>query len=140
MNGQEPELPPSESPASQAPLPAPGAPPPSGKEFLYPAFMAAICSGALSGVPVLKVGCLLWMVGGGMLAVYFFEQKHGRPLLRAADGARLGMMTGFFGFFFGFFVNLFSQLLIFRGFGGVIKAYRSQIEKSPMPPGPDSAQ
>ena len=85
MNRPEPGFPISEH---QPPAPPPagvGVAPPTGQEFLYPAFMAAICSGVLSGVPVLNIGCLLWMTGGGTLAVYFFEQKHGRPLLRTAD-------------------------------------------------------
>jgi hypothetical protein len=135
LNGQDPET------FEPPPAPSPqGTVPPTGQEFLYPAFMAAICAGVLSGVPLLNLGCLIWIVGGGMLAVYFFEQKHGRPLVRLADGARLGMITGFFGFFFYFFVNMLSQLLIMRGPRGVLEAYRQVIEKYPMPPGPEAEQ
>jgi hypothetical protein len=123
------------------PPPGPAVPAPaSGQEYLYPAFMAAICAGALAGVPVLNIGCCLWMVGGGILAVYFFEQKHGRPLTRLGDGSRLGTMTGFFGFFLAFFINLFSQILIFRGLGGMFDAYRRQLERYPWPPGPQAAE
>ncbi len=140
MNGQEPE-PLEPSPPPPPPYSGPtGVVPPTGHEFLYPAFMAAICSGVLSGVPVLNLGCPIWMIGGGVLAVYFFEQKHARPLMRLADGARLGMMTGFFGFFFYFFVNLLSQLLIMRGPQRMIEAYRQVVEKYPMPPGPEAEQ
>ncbi len=102
--------------------------------------MASICSGVLSGVPVLNLGCPIWMIGGGVLAVYFFDLKHARPLVRLADGARLGMITGFFGFFFYFFVNLLSQLLIMRGPQRMLEAYRQAIEKYPMPPGPEADQ
>lgn len=138
MNGMEPELPSSDE--QPAPSPPAGVAPPTGHEFLYPAFFAAICSGVLSGVPVLDLGCLLWMTGGGALAVYFYSEKHGRPLVRPSDGARLGMITGFFGFFFGFFVKIFSQLLIFRGLSHVVDAYKDQIEHYEMPPGPEAAQ
>ena len=114
--------------------------PPTGQELLYPAFMAAICAGVLSGVPVLNTGCCLWMAGGGVLAVYFFELKTGRPLTRLGDGARLGTITGFFGFFLAFFVNLLSQILIYRGIGGTLERYRQEIEKMPVSPDPQSKE
>jgi hypothetical protein len=128
-----------ETPVTQEVFPA-GVAPPTGQELLYPAFMAAICAGVLSGVPVLNTGCCLWMSGGGVLAVYFFELKTGRPLTRLGDGARLGTITGFFGFFVAFFVNLFSQILIYRGISGVLERYHEEIARMPVSPDPQSKE
>lgn len=138
MNGDEPIPPDPEIPPEPVPLPSMGVAPPTAQELLYPAFMAAICSGVLSGVPLLNIGCCLWTAGGGLLAVYFFELKHGRPLIRLADGARLGLITGFFGFFVSFFVNLFSQLLIHRGISRLLDNYREQLSKTPIGSDPQS--
>ncbi len=142
MNGDE-QIPPSpEIPPEPEPPPPPvmGVAPPSAQEFMYPAFMAAICSGVLSGVPLLNIGCCLWTAGGGVLADYFFELKHGRPLTRVADGARLGLITGFFGFFIAFFVNLLSQVLIHRGLSNQVDNYREQLARSPMATDPQSKE
>jgi hypothetical protein len=117
----------------QLPETPPGPPeiaPAAGHEYLSPAFMAAICAGVLTGVPVLNLLCCLWMIGGGALAVHFFRLIHGRPLVRLGDGARLGTITGFFGFFVAFFVNLFSQLLIHRGASGFLARFRESLERS----------
>lgn len=124
-DGQPPAFPAPEIPGSTT-----GPAPALGQELLYPAFMAGICAGVLSGVPLINACCCLWMVGGGMLAVYFFLLKHGRPLTNPRDGARLGLLTGFFGFFVGFFVNVFSQILIHRGVQAFIVRYREALEKS----------
>ena len=132
-----------ERPAPQPPEPAPlppGLASPTGEELLYPAFMAGICAGALSGVPLINVFCCLWMVGGGMLAVYFFYLKTGRGLPSPADGARLGLLTGLFGFLVAFFVNVLSQLLIHRGVQGAMARYREQIQKSPLGSDPQSKE
>jgi hypothetical protein len=127
------QLPLPEQPRQPEATPPPqGVAPPAGQELLYPAVMSAICSGVLSGVPLLNAGCCLWMAGGGILAVYFFELKHGRPLVRLGDGARLGLITGFFGFFVAFFVNLFSQILIYRGFAKLLDKYREQMAATPI--------
>ncbi len=126
--------PPTEGRAPGPSLPAPF----TAQELAYPAIMAGICAGVLSGVPLINICCCLWMAGGGMLAVYFFYLKAGQPLTNIRDGTRLGMLTGFFGFLVALFVNIFSQLMIHRGIHGVISRYREQIEKSPMASDPQS--
>ena len=113
---------------------------PTGQELLYPAFMAGVCSGALSGVPLINICSCLWMLGGGMLAVYFFRLKNGWALPNPGDGARLGMLTGFFGFFLAFFINVFSQLLIHRGVQGFLARYREQVQRSPAASDPQSRE
>ena len=114
-------------------MPQPGTTVPSPTlkaDFLKPAFWAGFCSGVLSGVPLLNLGCCIWMAGGGTLAVYFFQLQNGFPLKRPGDGGRLGLLAGLFGFLFSSAVNLLSQLLLFRGWDKFTKALREQLQRS----------
>ena len=113
-------------------LPDPEPSPPSAPvqaDYLYPAFWAGVCSGVLSGVPLLSEACCLWMTGGGTLAVYFFQLKNGFPLKKAGDGARLGLFTGVFGGLISVAVNFGSQLLLSRGVSTMLQAFREQIKQ-----------
>ena len=119
--------------SDMTPIPAaPGAGPPSNAagDYLKPAFWAGICAGVLSGVPLLSAGCCLWMAGGGTLAVYFFQLQNSFPLRRPGDGARLGMLAGFFGFLVASIVNVSSQLLLFRGWEKFTTVLRRQLEQT----------
>ncbi|HEY2435515.1 MAG TPA: hypothetical protein VGI12_22790 [Vicinamibacterales bacterium] len=64
-----------------------------------PALYAGIAIGVLSGLPVVNIGnclCCLWVVGGGVLAVYLMQKEHPYPV-GAADGALVGLMAGALG-------------------------------------------
>jgi len=53
----------------------------------------------LTVIPVVGAGCCLWMLGGGALAVFFYERRqHSLPVTRGM-GARLGLLAGLLGFF-----------------------------------------
>jgi len=118
-------------------------PVPVQADYLYPAFWAGVCSGILSGVPLLNSACCLWMTGGGMLAVYFFYLKNGFPLKKAGDGARLGLFTGIIGSLISTAVNFGSQLLINRGVSNMMEAVRKgilEMERSLPPTTPPDPQ
>ncbi|GEM_PF-6239113 len=99
-----------------------GVPPPPDTDalppgdYIQPAFWAAICSGVLTGVPLLSEGFCLWLSGGGMLAVYFFKLMNGFVPRRTSDGARLGMLTGAFAFFVWLAVSMLANRLLHVGF------------------------
>jgi len=114
---------------SSEPSPAPSGQGPVQADYLYPAFWAGVCSGVLTGVPLLSEACCLWMTGGGMLAVYFFHLKNGFLLKKPGDGARLGLFTGIFGGLISVVVNFGSQLLLSRGFSNMLQAFRDQIKQ-----------
>src|SRR6266542_1040356 len=55
--------------------------------------------GVLSALPIVSAGnicCCLWVVSGGLVAAYVFQQQHSAPI-SAADGALVGLLAGIFG-------------------------------------------
>ena len=63
---------------------------------LQPAFFGGLVIGVLSALPFVNVCCSLWMVTGGVVAVYLMQQNHPYPV-NAADGALVGLLAGMFG-------------------------------------------
>ncbi len=58
-----------------------------------PALIGGILAGILSGAPFFNCFCCLWIIGGAILAAYFFS-KDSPVALGAGDGAILGILTG----------------------------------------------
>ena len=55
--------------------------------------------GVLSALPIIQVGnacCCMWVVSGGLVAAYVFQQNHPAPMT-AADGALAGLLAGLLG-------------------------------------------
>jgi hypothetical protein len=55
--------------------------------------------GVLSALPIVSVGnfcCCLWVVSGGVIAVYVLQQNQPVPIT-PADGALVGLLAGIFG-------------------------------------------
>src|SRR5205823_9286446 len=53
----------------------------------------------LSALPIVSAAnicCCLWVVSGGLVAAYVFQQQHSAPI-SAADGALAGLLAGIFG-------------------------------------------
>ncbi len=93
--------------------------PVSGPQMLGPAFMAGIASGVLLGVPGTSICGLLWMLGGGVLAVFFFRKQFGRAAL-PNEAARLGLMSGCVGSLVAGVVAFISLAMIRRSPAGLI--------------------
>jgi uncharacterized membrane protein YeaQ/YmgE (transglycosylase-associated protein family) len=75
---------------------------------LQPAFWGGLFIGVLSGLPFVKMGnvcCCLWVVSGGVLAVWLAQSNQPQPV-RAADGALLGLVAGIIGAIVVFPLNL----------------------------------
>ena len=66
---------------------------------LQPALLGGLFIGVLSALPIINMGnccCCLWVLGGGVLAVYLRQQN--LPVaLEASEGALLGLMAGVIG-------------------------------------------
>ena len=84
----EPAPPPASSP--------PPFPPTAGPMLTKPALMAGVLLGVLSAMPYVSFCCLLWVAGGGVLAVYFLRTETPGSI-SAGTGASLGLLTGLFG-------------------------------------------
>ena len=58
---------------------------------------AALVGGAIAGVlsiiPIVQYCCILWAIGGGILAVFLYT-KNTRATLTPGDGAMLGAVAG----------------------------------------------
>jgi len=68
------------------------------------AVKAAAMMGLLAGVPssvrFLSLGCCLWVIGGGALAVMMYQKWKLAGIVTTGMGARIGAVTGFFAYVF----------------------------------------
>lgn len=110
----------------------------TGPEMLGPAFMAGLAGGVLVGVPGINNLSCLWMLSSGILAVFFFRKQFGRSAL-PNEAARLGVMSGFFGFLVAFFVSFLSMALIRRNPLGLVESLRENMQRSVQLVKPDDA-
>ncbi|MEW5979053.1 MAG: zinc ribbon domain-containing protein [Acidobacteriota bacterium] len=71
---------------------------PAGSEvgLVKPALMAGIIMGSLSALPLVSCCCLVWVCGGGILAVYFLRNET-KGEITVGKGAQLGFLAGMFG-------------------------------------------
>jgi hypothetical protein len=75
---------------------------------LQPAFFGGLLIGVLSALPIVSAGnccCCLWIVAGGMLAVYL-RQQNSPFAVTSAEGALLGLMAGAIGAVVGILVSI----------------------------------
>ena len=66
---------------------------------LQPALYGGLFIGVLSALPLVNVGnccCCLWVVCGGVLAVYL-RQQNSPFAVTSAEGALVGLLAGLFG-------------------------------------------
>ena len=66
---------------------------------LQPALLGGVFIGVMSALPIINAGnccCCLWVLAGGALAVYLYQQNS--PVsVPAAEGAFLGLLAGLIG-------------------------------------------
>ncbi|MBM3804549.1 MAG: hypothetical protein FJW26_19805 [Acidimicrobiia bacterium] len=77
------------------PPPLPHGPP----ALLKPAFLGGIAIGVLSALPLVNCCCLLWLGGGGLLAVYLLRQEY-MGEIAAGLGAKVAFFAGMIGALF----------------------------------------
>jgi hypothetical protein len=68
---------------------------------LQPALIGGIVMGVLSALPIVAAGnlcCCLWVIGGGAVAAYLFQQNQTAPMT-PGDGALVGLLAGLIGAF-----------------------------------------
>ena len=77
-------------------------PPPLPSEpssVLKPAFLSGVALGVLCALPLVNCCCLLWLGGGGLLAVYLLRQEYPGEIA-AGLGAKVGFLAGMIGALF----------------------------------------
>jgi len=70
--------------------------------------------GVLSALPIISAGnvcCCLWVVSGGAVAAYLFQQNRSTPMT-PADGALVGLLAGLAGALVRSVVSIPIDLLI----------------------------
>jgi hypothetical protein len=78
----------------------------SGK--LQPALLGGLFVGILSALPIINMGnccCCLWVLGGGVLAVYL-RQQNSPTTIESSEGALLGLMAGAIGAIIGGLISI----------------------------------
>jgi len=101
----------------RAPLPLSSSVPPLSPPqapLMRPALLAGIVLAVLSALPVVSCCCLIWLVGGGVLAVYFLRNEMAGEISPGL-GARLGLLTALFGAVFWQLLDLPMSLIDGRG-------------------------
>ena len=70
--------------------------------------------GVLSALPIISAGnacCCLWVVSGGLIAAYLFQQNQTTPIT-PADGALIGLLAGLAGALVRFVVAIPIDFLV----------------------------
>ena len=69
--------------------------------FTQPVLVGGVVAGALSALPLISAGnlcCCLWLITGGVVAAYVFQQNQTMPMT-PGDGALVGVLAGVTGAF-----------------------------------------
>ena len=69
--------------------------------YTQPALIGGVVMGVLSALPIISAAnacCCLWVVSGGVIAAYLFQQNRTTPIT-PADGALVGLLAGLTGAF-----------------------------------------
>ncbi len=96
---QEPALPPEPEPVLPPPPVSyypPAAAPSAPLNLTRPALLAGVIMGVASSLPIVSCCCWLWVIAGGVLAVYFLRQET-KSDIETGTGAKLGLLTGAIG-------------------------------------------
>jgi hypothetical protein len=82
--------------------------------YLQPALIGGVVMGVLSALPIISAGnlcCCLWVISGGVVAAYLFQQNHATPIT-PADGALVGLLAGLVGAVVIFVLSIPIDLLV----------------------------
>jgi hypothetical protein len=89
--------------------------------------------GVLSALPIISAGnacCCLWVVSGGVIAAYLFQQNRTTPIT-PSDGALVGLLAGLVGALAQFLVAIPIDILV----GPMEQALRQRIlDMGTLPP------
>ena len=147
---------PPESDATPAPMPTPNAPPLPGGNSTTPsssfswnqadgphaappgqvrwdlawkgALLCGVGAAILTAIPVVSVGCCLWMLGAGALAVSFYRRSVPGTVITPGMGMKIGALTGLFGWLLNAVVTALS-FVVGRTSGDMRQLMEEQMKK-----------
>lgn len=82
--------------------------------YTQPALIGGLVLGVLSALPIVAAGnlcCCLWVVSGGLVASYLFQQNNAGPMT-PGDGALVGLLAGLVGAFVQTIVSIPVEILV----------------------------
>ncbi len=98
--------------------------------MFVPALIGGAVAGILSGIPFVNCLCCLWIIGGAMIATYFFV-KDSKVSLSLGDGAIVGVFTGIIAAVVSFIISIPLQPLSNRLAQDWIDRLSEQYEEMP---------
>ncbi len=99
------------------------------------AFRTALLWGSVSAllraIPIVSLGCCVWVAGAGFGAAFTFSRRTGLALA-PRDGARLGWMTGLLGFVINLVLDALNFAILRASGANIGELMRQAVEKMPM--------
>jgi hypothetical protein len=92
------------------------------------ALLAGIGAALLSAVPIVAIGCCLWMLGAGAISVWMYQRRVPATVITPGMGMRLGALTGVIAFAVNAAVTTVSFLAL-RSTGDFRRTLQEQMEK-----------
>ena len=93
------------------------------------ALLAGLGAAVLSAVPVVSLGCCLWLLGAGALSVALYQRKLPGVPVTPGDGMKLGALAGFFGSIINAVVTT-ARFVAVRENGDFNRALQEQMQKA----------
>jgi hypothetical protein len=102
---------------------------------LQAAMLGGLTMGVLSALPVVMVAncCCLWVVGGGVLAVYILHSNH-PGAISAGESALTGLMAGLFGVGVWLVVTVLIDLMFGQLLGSFQDRLMQMLHEANLPP------
>jgi hypothetical protein len=92
------------------------------------ALLCGVGAAVLSAIPIVSVGCCLWMLVAGALSVTLYQKQVPGTLITPGMGMRVGALAGVFGFMVNAVVTTVS-FVAFRSNGDFRRALQEQMDK-----------
>jgi hypothetical protein len=92
------------------------------------ALLSGVGAGLLSSVPLISIGCCLWMLGAGALCVSLYQKRVPGTLITPGMGMKLGAVAGLFGFVVNAVLST-ASFLAFRSGTTFRQAMEDQMQK-----------
>jgi hypothetical protein len=90
--------------------------------------LCGVGAAVLTAIPVVSLGCCLWMLGAGALSVSFYQKRVPDTVITPGMGMKLGALAGVFAFVVNAMLSTISFLGL-RASGGFRHAMEEQMQK-----------
>lgn len=92
------------------------------------ALLCGVGAAILTAIPIVSVGCCLWMLGAGALAVSLYRRRVPGTVITPGMGMKIGALTGLFGWLLNAVVTALS-FVVGRTSGDMRQMMEEQMKK-----------